>query len=92
MGRKRHSAEEVVNKLRQADVEFGKGTTIAGACKLLGVKEAAYFRWRREYGGSKVDQAKRFKELEAENARLKRLLADAELDKAILWETASRNY
>ena len=92
MGRKRHSTEEIVNKLRQADVELGKGATIAGTCKLLGVTEATYFRCRREYGGLKVDQAKRFKELEAENARLKRLLADAELDKAILKEAASGNF
>jgi len=92
MGRKRHSAEEVVNKLRQADVELGKGNTVAGVCKLLGVTEATYFRWRREYGGLKVDQAKRFKELEHKNARLKRLLADAELAKAILREAASPNF
>ena len=92
MGRKRHSAEEVVNKLRQADVELAKGQTIAAVCKLLGVTEQTYFRWRKEYGGLKVDQAKRFKELEQENARLKRLLADAELDKAILREAASPNF
>lgn len=92
MARKRHSAEEVVNKLRQADVEIAKGTPIAAVCKLIGVTEGTYFRWRKEYGGLKVDQAKRFKELEQENARLKRLLADAELDKAILREAASPNF
>ena len=92
MGRKRHSAEEVINKLRQADVELGKGNTLAGVCKLLGVTEQTYFRWRKEYGGLKVDQARRFKELEQENARLKRLLADAELDKAILREAARPNF
>ncbi|KAA0212969.1 MAG: hypothetical protein DYG94_13430 [Leptolyngbya sp. PLA3] len=92
MGRKRHSAEEVINKLRQADVELGKGNTVAGVCKLLGVTEQTYFRWRKEYGGLKVDQARRFKELEQENARLKRLLADAELDKAILREAARPNF
>ncbi len=92
MGRKRHSAEEVIHKLRQADVELGKGNTVAGVCKLLGVTEQTYFRWRKEYGGVKVDQARRFKELEQENARLKRLLADAELDKAILREAARPNF
>ena len=92
MGRKRHPAEEVINKLRQADVELGKGNTVAGVCRLLGVTEQAYFRWRKEYGGLKVDQARRFKELVLENARLKRLLADAELDKAILREAARPNF
>jgi transposase-like protein len=92
MGRKRHTAEEVVNKLRQADVELAKGSTIAAMCKVLGITDQTYFRWRKEYGGLKVDQAKRFKELEQENARLKRLLADAELDKAILREAAQGNF
>lgn len=92
MGRKRHSAEEVINKLRQADVELGRGNTIAGVCRLLGITEQTYFRWRKEYGGLKVDQARRFKELEQENARLKRLLAEAELDKAILREAARPNF
>ncbi len=89
---KRHTAEEVVNKLRQADVELSKGNTLAGVCKLIGISEHTYHRWRKEYGGLKVDQAKRFKELEQENARLKRLLAEAELDKAILREAASPNF
>jgi len=92
MGRKRHTAEEVVNKLRQADVELAKGTSIAAVCKLLSVSEQTYYQWRREYGGLKVDQAKRFRELQQENARLKRLLAEAELDKAILREAASPNF
>lgn len=92
MGRKRHSAEEIVNKLRAADVEIAKGGTVTSVCKLLAISEQTYYAWRREYGGLKVDQAKRFKELEQENARLKRLLADAELDKAILREAASPNF
>jgi putative transposase len=92
MGRKRHSAEEIVNKLRQADVELAKGFTVTGVCKLLAISEQTYDAWRREYGGLKVDQTKRFKELEQENARLKRLLAEAELDKAILREAASPNF
>jgi putative transposase len=82
----------VVNKLRQADVELGKGSSIAAVCTLLAISEHAYYQWRREYGGLKVDQAKRFKELQQENARLKRLLAEAELDKAILREAASPNF
>jgi len=85
---KRFKAEEIVNKLRQADVELARGSTVAAVCKLLGITDATYFRWRKEYGGMKVDQAKRLKTLEQENARLKRLLADAELDKAILREAA----
>lgn len=92
MSRKRHSAEEIVNKLRQADVELGRGKPAAEVCRLLGVTEPTYYRWRKEYGGLKTDQAKKLKELEKENARLKRLLADAELDKAILREAASGNF
>ena len=65
---------------------------MAAVCKLLGITDATYFRWRKEYGGMKVDQAKRLKALEQENARLKRLLADAELDKAILKEAAKGNF
>jgi putative transposase len=92
MSRKRHTAEEIVNKLRQAEVELSKGSSVAAVCKLLGVTEQTYYRWRKEYGGLKTDQAKKLKELEKENARLKRLLADAELDKAILKEAASGNW
>jgi len=92
MGRKRHSAEEVINKLRHADVELGKGNTVAGVCKLLGVSEQTYFRWRKEYGGLKVDQARRFKELEQENSRLKRVVANLALDNAILKEAATGNF
>jgi len=83
---------EIVNKLRQADVELARGNTVAAVCKLLGITDATYFRWRKEYGGMKVDQAKRLKALEQENARLKRLLADAELDKANLKEAAKGNF
>lgn len=92
MAKKRHTAEEIVNKLRRADVELAKGQSVAAVCKLIEVTEATYYRWRREYGGMKVSQAKRLKELEKENARLKRLLADAELDKAILKEVAEGNF
>ncbi len=92
MSRKRFSAEEIVNKLRQADVELARGKTVSVVCKQIGITDQTYFRWRKEYGGLKVDQAKRFKELEQENARLKRLLAEAELDKAILREAARPNF
>lgn len=78
----RHTPEQIVNKLRQADVELAKGQPISAVCRQIGITEQTYYRWRKEYGGLKVDQAKRFKELEQENARLKRLLAEAELDKA----------
>lgn len=89
---KRHTAEEIVNKLRQADVELSKGASIANACKQIGVTDQTYYRWRREYGGLKVDQARRFKDLEKENARLKKLVADLALDKAMLQEVASGNF
>ncbi len=92
MNRKRFKAEEIVNKLREADVMISQGKTIARVCKQIGVTGVTYYRWRREYGGMKTNQAKRLKELERENGRLKRLLADAELDKAILREAASPNF
>ena len=92
MGRKRHSAEEIVNKLRQAEVELGKGVSVAGVCKLLGVTEQTYYRWRKEYGGLKSDQARKLKELEKENARFKKLVADLSLDKAMLEDVASGNF
>lgn len=92
MSRKRFKAEEVVNKLREADVLIAQRQTVAQACKQIGVTEQTYYRWRKEYGGLKTDQAKRLKELERENGRLKRLLADAELDKAILREAAHPNF
>lgn len=92
MARKKHTAEEVVNKLRQADVELGKGGTVASVCRLLGVTEVTYFRWRKQYGGMKVDQAKRLKELEQENSRLKRVVADLSLDNSILREAAKGNF
>ena len=92
MARKRHSAEEIVNKLRQAEVELGKGVSVAGVCKLLGVTEQTYYRWRKEYGGLKSDQARKLKELEKENARLKKLVADLSLDKAMLEDVARGNF
>ena len=89
---KKHSAEEIIPKLRVAELEISKGRTAAEAAKKIGVTEQTYYRWRKEYGGLRTDQAKRLKELEKENSRLKRLLADAELDKAILREAASGNF
>jgi putative transposase len=90
--RKRHTPEEIVNKLREAEVLLAKGQTVAQACKQIGVTGFTYYRWRREYGGMKTNQAKRLKELQRENGRLKRLLADAEIDKAILREAADPNF
>lgn len=92
MGRKRLGVEQIIQKLREAELELARGQTVAQMVKKLGVTEQTYYRWRKEYGGLRTDQAKRFKELELENARLKRLLADAELDKAILREAASGNF
>ena len=90
MSRKqRHTPEQVIGKLREAEVKLAKGTAIAQVCKDLAITEQTYYRWRKEYGGLKLDQARRLRQLEGENARLKRLLADAELDKAILKEAAS---
>ena len=92
MKRKRFTAEQIIHKLREAEVHLSKGATIPQVCKKIGVHEQTYYRWRKEYGGLRTDQAKRLKELEKENSRLKRLLADAELDKAILKEAASGNF
>jgi transposase-like protein len=91
MARKRYSAEQIIGLLRQADVELGKGRKAPEVCKALGIHKVTYYRWRREYGGRKVDQAKRMKELEAENARLKRIVAKQALDRAILKEAANPN-
>ncbi len=84
--RKRRSPEQIVAALRQADALLGAGRSVAQVIQHLGVSEATYHRWRNQYGGMKAEEARRLKELETENARLKRLLADAELDKAILKE------
>lgn len=91
MGAKRHSPEEIIHKLREAEVELGRGKKIPEVCRQIGVTDHTYFRWRKEYGGLRMDQAWRLKELESENSRLKKLLAEAELDKAILREAARPN-
>ena len=92
MGKRRHTAEQVIGKLREAEVELAKGKTVAEVCRKLAITEQTYYRWRKEYGGLRVDQAKRFKELEIENGRLKRLVADLNLDKSILEEALRGNY
>jgi putative transposase len=89
---KKYGPEEIIPKLREAEVLISQGQTQELAAKQIGVSTQALIRWRKEYGGFSMDQAKRLKELEKENARLKRLLADAELDKAILKEAASGNF
>ena len=85
-------AEGIIPKLREVEVEVGSGKTVAEAVKKIGVTEQTYYRWKKKYGGLRMDQAKRLKELEKENSRLKRLLADAELDKAILREVAEGKF
>mgnify|MGYP003347270815 FL=1 len=92
MRTKRLGVEQIIQKPREAELEIAQGQTVAQACKKIGLTEQSYYRWRKEYGGLRTDQAKRYKELEQENARLKRLLAEAELDKAILREAASGNF
>ena len=92
MARKRHTAEEIVAKLRQVDVLTSQGRPIAEAVRSIGVTEVTYYRWRQEYGGLKGDQVKRLKELEAENTRLRRAISDLTLDKMILAEAARGNY
>jgi putative transposase len=92
MSNKRHKPEQIISKLREAEVELGKGRSVVEASRKIGVTEQTYYRWRKEYGGLKLDQAKRLKELEKENGRLKKLLAESELDKAILKEAASGNF
>ena len=92
MPRKRYTAEQIITKLREAEVHFAKGLKTPHVCKKLGISEQTFYRWRQEYGGMRTNQAKRLKELEKQNAQLKRLLADAELDKAILREAASGNF
>ncbi len=91
MARKRFSPEQIIVKLREAEVIESKGLTQVEAAKKLGIAEQTLIRWRKEYGGLRVDQARRFKELEKENIRLKRLVADLSLDKAILKDAASGN-
>ncbi len=92
MARKRYTVEQIIAKLRQAEVELGKGQKTPDVCRKLGVSEQTYYRWRREYGGLQVEQIKRLKQLERENARLKKVVADQALDIAILKEANSGNF
>ena len=92
MARKRHKPEEIVAKLRQVDVLTAQGQSIAEAVRTIAVTETTYFRWRAEYGGMKSDQVKRLKELELENARLRRAVSDLTLDKLILTEAVRGNF
>ena len=91
MARKRHSAEQIVNKLREAEVHLSRGLTVKQTCRQIGVTDQTYYKCRREYGGLKTDQAKRVKELERENAQLKKLVAELSLGKRMLQDVASGN-
>jgi transposase-like protein len=91
MGRRTFTAEQIINKLREAEVLLSQGDTVGEASRKIGVTEQTYYRWRREYGGMRVEQARRLKEVEKENARLKKLVADLSLDNAILKEAARGN-
>jgi putative transposase len=92
MKRKLHSPEQIVKKLRQADAVIASGGTVEHACKQLGISDATYYNWRKQYGQMKLDQVKQLKSLQKDNARLKKLVADQALDKAILKEALSGNY
>jgi len=92
MARKKYTAEQIITKLREAEVELAKGQTTSQVCKKLGITDQTYYRWRKEYGGLRVDQAKRLKQLELENSRLKRLVADQAVDISILKEVSKGNF
>jgi transposase-like protein len=92
MAKQRHTAEQVINKLREAEVELGRGSSVVEVCRKLGITEQTYYRWRQQYGGMRLDQARRLKQLEQENGRLKKLVADLSLDNAILKETSRGNF
>ena len=92
MGKRGFGAEQIVSKLRQIEVLMAQGKTAALACKETGVSEQSYYRWRKEYGGLEIDQAKRMKELERENQRLKRVVADLSVEKQVLKDIASGNF
>ena len=89
---KRYKAEEIVMKLREIELSINKGMDVVLACRQVGISDQSYYRWRKEYGGMKIDQAKRYKELEQENTRLKRLVADLSLDNAMLKEISKGNF
>ena len=92
MGRKYFTAEQIIKKLREAEVMQGRGETVEQICRNLGISDVTYYRWRKEYGGMQVEQARRLKDIEQENVRLKKLVADLSLDNAILKETTRGNF
>ncbi len=92
MAKKRHTAEQIITKRREAEILLAKGTQVPQVCRKLGVTEQTYYRWRKEYGGGRTDQVKRLKELEKQNAQLKKVVADLTLDNAILKEAAYPNF
>ena len=92
MARKRFSPEQIIGMLREAEVRLSQGEKVKGICRGLGITEQTYYRWRKDYGGMKVSQARRFKELERENGRLKKAVAELTLDKLILKEALEGNY
>ena len=91
MARRRYSPEQIINLLREAEVDINKGLSVAETCRQIGVSEQTYYRWRKEYGGMEVNQGRRLKHLEQENSRLKKLVADQALDIDILKEAARGN-
>ena len=91
MPRKAYTAEQIISRLREAEILLSQGATLAVILKKIGVSDCTYYRWRKEYGGMRIDQAKRLKKLEQENSRLKQLVADLSLDKAILQEASRGN-
>ena len=92
MSRKKYTPEQIIGKLREAEVALSQGQRVALVCRTLGIAEQTFYRWRREYGGLKVEQAKRLKALEQENARLRRAVSDLTLDKLILQEAVRGNF
>ena len=92
MPKKGFKPEQIINKLREAEVLLSQGATVGEICRRIGVTDVTYYRWRKEYGGMRVDQARRMKDLEQQNSRLKKLVADLSLDNAILKEAAEGNF
>ena len=92
MVRKRYTAEQIINKLREAEILLSQGDTVAVVTRKIGISDVTYYHWRKEYGGLSVDQAKRLRELEVENTRLKKLVADLSLDNSILKEAVRGNW
>ncbi len=92
MAKKSHSPEQIINRLREAEILLNQGANVGEASRKIGVTEQTYYRWRKEYGGMRIEQAKRLKVLEKENTRLKKLVADISLDNAILKEVAEGNF